>query len=195
MIKYFNNQNEFRKWLEKNHNKVDEIFVGFYKVHTKKKSITYSQALDEALCFGWIDGIRKNIDNERYQIRFTPRSKTSKWSNVNVKKAKELIKSGKMKSAGLKEFENRKKYKTAKYSYEERIEKLSPEYEMKFKSNKNAWEFFQNQAPYYKRIISFWVMSAKKYETRQRRLNVLIDDCEKQRKIDLLNPKVKLRSK
>ena len=195
MIKYFHNQNEFRKWLEKNHNKVDEIFIGFYKVHTKKKSITYSQALDEALCFGWIDGIRKNIDDERYQIRFTPRRKTSKWSNVNVKKAKELIKSGKMKSAGLKEFENRKKYKTAKYSYEERIEKLSPEYEMKFKSNKNAWEFFQNQAPYYKRIISFWVMSAKKYETRQRRLNVLIDDCEKQRKIDLLNPKVKLRSK
>jgi uncharacterized protein YdeI (YjbR/CyaY-like superfamily) len=195
MVNYFKTQNEFRKWLEKNHNKADEIFVGFYKVHTKKKSITYSQALDEALCFGWIDGIRKSIDEERYQIRFTPRRKTSKWSNVNIKKAKELIKSGKMKPAGLQEFENRKKYKTAKYSYEEKIEKLSPEYEKKFKSNKDAWDFFHNQAPYYKRTVSFWVMSAKKEGTRQRRLNVLINDCKNQIKIDLLNPKVKSRSK
>lgn len=195
MIKYFRTQNELRKWLEKNHNKADEIFVGFYKVHTKKKSITYSEALDEALCFGWIDGIRKSIDDERYQIRFTPRRKSSKWSNVNINKAKELIKSGKMKAAGLKEFENRRKYKSAKYSYEEKIEKLSPEYEKKFKTNKNAWKFFQNQAPYYKRTVSFWVMSAKKEETRQRRLKVLIEDCKKQRKIDLLNPKVKSKSK
>ncbi len=195
MIKYFKTQNEFRKWLEKYHNKADEIFVGFYKVHTKKKSITYSQALDEALCFGWIDGIRKSIDDERYQIRFTPRRKTSKWSNVNIKKAKELIKLGKMNPAGLKEFKNRKKYKTVKYSYEKRIEKLSPVYEKKFKSNKNAWEFFQNQAPYYKRIVSFWVMNAKKEETQQRRLNVVIEDCVKQQKIDLLNPKVKSKTK
>lgn len=195
MVKYFKTQNEFRKWLEKNHDKVDEIFVGFYKVHTKKKSITYSQALDEALCFGWIDGIRKSIDDERYHIRFTPRRKGSKWSNVNIKKAEDLIKSGKMKPAGLKEFKNRKKYKTAKYSYEEKIEKLSPEYKKKLKSNKDAWEFFQNQVPYYKRTVSFWVMSAKRDETRQRRLNVLIEDCEKQRKIDLLNPKVKSKSK
>lgn len=191
MIKYCKTQNEFRKWLEKNHNKADEIFVGFYKVHTKKKSITYTRALDEALCFGWIDGIRKSIDDERYQIRFTPRRKTSKWSNVNIKKAKALIKSGKMKPAGLKEFENRKKYKSAEYSYEEKIGKLSPEYEKKFKINKNAWDFFQNQAPYYKRTISFWVMSAKKEETRQRRFKVLLEDCVKQRKIDVLNLKVK----
>lgn len=195
MIKYFKTQNEFRKWLEKYHNKADEIFVGFYKVHAKKKSITYSQSLDEALCFGWIDGIRKSIDDERYQIRFTPRRKTSKWSNVNIKKAKELIKLGKMNPAGLKEFKNRKKYKTVKYSYEKRIEKLSPVYEKKFKSNKNAWEFFQNQAPYYKRIVSFWVMNAKKEETQQRRLNVVIEDCVKQQKIDLLNPKVKSKTK
>jgi uncharacterized protein YdeI (YjbR/CyaY-like superfamily) len=195
MIKYFKTQNEFRKWLEKNHNRADEIFVGFYKVHTKKKSITYSQALDEALCFGWIDGIRRSIDEERYQIRFTPRRKRSKWSNVNIGKAKDLIKEGKMKPAGLKEFENRKLYKNAKYSYEEKIEKLSPDYEKKFKSNKGAWEFFQSQAPYYKRTVSFWVMSAKKEETRLGRLQILIDDCVKQKNIDLLNPKVKSRAK
>jgi len=194
MVNYFSTQNDFRKWLEINHSKADEIFVGFYKVHTKKKSITYSQALDEALCFGWIDGIRKSIDDERYQIRFTPRRKTSKWSNVNIKKAKALIKSGIMNPAGFKEFENRKKYKTAKYSYEDKIEKLSPEYEKKIKVNKTAWVYFQKLAPYYKRTVCFWVMSAKKEDTRQRRLKVLIEDCEKQRKIDLLNPKVKSRS-
>lgn len=191
MIKYFKTQNDFRRWLEKNHNKIDEIYVGFLKVHTKKKSITYSQALDEALCFGWIDGIRRRIDDESYHIRFTPRRKSSKWSKVNIRKAEDLISAGKMKAAGLKEFENRDKFKSGKYSYEEKVEKLSTEYEKKFKANKYAWEFFQNQAPYYKRIVNIWVMSAKKEETRQRRLAVLIDDCRQQRRIDLLNPKVK----
>jgi len=195
MIKYFKTQDDFRKWLVKNRNKSDEIYVGFFKVHTKKKSITYSQALDEALCFGWIDGIRKSIDDERYHIRFTPRRKESKWSNVNIRRTKELIKAGKMKPAGLKEFENRKKYKSVKNFYEEKIEKLSNEYEKKFTENKDAYEFFQNQAPYYKRIVIHWIMSAKKEETRQRRLNVLIDDCQKKRRIDLLNPKVKSKSR
>jgi uncharacterized protein YdeI (YjbR/CyaY-like superfamily) len=191
MLKFFKAQKEFRKWFEKNYDKADEIFVGFYKVHTKKQSITYSQALDEALCFGWIDGIRKSIDEEKYQIRFTPRRKGSKWSKVNIDRAEELIKSGKMKPSGLREFENRKKYDTKKYSYEEKIEKLSSEYEKKFKSNRAAWEYFQDQAPYYKRIISFWIMSAKKEETRQRRLKLVMEDSAKKRKIDLLNPKVR----
>jgi len=195
MIKFFKTQNDFRKWLEKNHNKKDELYVGFYKVHTNKKSVTYQQALDEALCFGWIDGIRKSIDDEKYQIRFTPRRKGSKWSKVNINRAKELIKSGTMKPSGMKEFENRKKYNTVKYSYEEKIEKLSPEYEKKFKLNKLAWEYFKNQAGYYKRTASFWVMSAKKEETRQRRLKIVIEDSSKKRKIDLLNPKVKSKNK
>ena len=191
MINFFKTQNEFRKWLEKNHNKKDELYVGFYKVSTSKKSINYPQALDEALCFGWIDGIRNRIDDESYHIRFTPRRKGSKWSNVNIGKAKDLIKEGKMKPGGLKEFENRKKYNQIKYSYEEKIEKLSTEYEKKFKSNKTAWEYFKYQPPYYKRTASFWVMSAKKEETRLRRLKILIDDCKKKKKIDLLNPKGK----
>lgn len=191
MLIFFKSQIEFQKWLQKYHNKADEIFVGFYKVHTKKESITYQQALDEALCVGWIDGIRKSIDAERYQIRFTPRRKGSKWSQVNIRCAKELIISGKMKPAGLKEFENRKKYNSVKYSYEEKIEKLCSDYEMKFKANKLAWEFFQKQAPYYKRTVSFWIMSAKKEETRLRRLQILINDCANNKKIDLLNPNVK----
>jgi len=194
MIKFFKTQNEFRKWLEKNHNKKDELYVGFYKVNTNKKSITYPQALDEALCFGWIDGIRKRIDDESYHIRFTPRRKGSKWSNVNIGKAKDLINEGKMKPAGLKEFENREIYNQVKYSYEEKSENLSAEYVKTFKANKSAWEFFQNQTPYYKRTVSFWVMSAKKEGTRLRRLNVLIEDCAKQKKIDLLNPKVKTKA-
>jgi len=195
MIKFFKTHNDFRKWLQKNHNKNDELFVGFYKVHTKKKSISYKQALDEALCFGWIDGIRKRIDDESYHIRFTPRKKGSKWSKVNIKKAKDLIKTGKMKPAGLKEFENRKLHNSVKYSYEEKIEKLSTEFLKKFKAKKSAWEYFQNQPPYYKRTVSFWIMSAKKEETRLRRLKILINDCAKKKKIDLLNPKVKLKTK
>lgn len=195
MIKYFNTQNDFRKWLEKNNNKVDELYLGFYKVHTKKKSITYQQALDEALCVGWIDGIRKSIDDGSYKIRFTPRRKGSKWSEVNIKRAKELRKSGRMKPDGLKVFEIRKKYNKIKYSYEERIEALSPKYEQIFRKNKNAWKYFNNQAPYYKRTVSFWVMDAKKEETRQRRLNTVISDCEKKKKLDLLNPKAKAKRK
>ena len=191
MLKFFKSQVEFQKWLRKYYNKADEIFVGFYKVHTKKKSITYQQALDEALCFGWIDGIRKSIDDESYQIRFTPRRKGSKWSQVNIRRAKELMISGKMKQAGVKEFENRKKYNSIKYSYEEKIEKFSSDYEKKFKANKLAWDFFQKQAPYYKRTVFFWIMSAKKEETRLRRLQILINDCANNKKIDLLKPNVK----
>jgi uncharacterized protein YdeI (YjbR/CyaY-like superfamily) len=195
MIKFFKTQKEFRDWLEKNHNKKNEVYVGFYKVYTNKKSITYSQALDEALCFGWIDGKRKRMDDESYNIRFTPRRKGSKWSNVNIGKAKDLIKVGKMEPAGLKEIENRKKYNQVKYSYEEKIKKLSPEFEKQFKKKKTAWEYFKKQPPYYKHTVSFWIMSAKKEETRLKRLKILIDDCAKQKKIDLLNPKVRSKTK
>jgi len=189
MIKFFKSQAEFHKWLEKNHDKSDEIFVGFYKIALKKKSITYSQALDEAICSGWIDGVRKNIDETSYKIRFTPRKDISKWSNVNIKHAERLLKAGLMQPAGIKAFKQHKKGNNIKYSYEERIEKLSPVHEKKFQANKKAWEFFQQQAPYYKRTASFWVMSAKKEETRERRLDTLIQDSAKLKRIDLLNPK------
>jgi len=188
MIKFFKTQSEFHKWLEKNHGKSEEIFVGFYKVSSQKKSITYPQALDEAICYGWIDGIRKNIDEISYKIRFTPRKDISKWSNVNIKHAERLRKAGLMQPTGIKAFKEHKKGNKIKYSYEERTEELSAEYEKKFKVDKKAWEYFQQQAPYYKRIASFWVMSAKKDETRERRFNILIEDSGNQKKIDLLNP-------
>jgi uncharacterized protein YdeI (YjbR/CyaY-like superfamily) len=189
--KFFKSQDEFRKWLERNHKKAKEVFVGFYKTSSDKKGITYQQALDEALCFGWIDGIRYNIDEISYKIRFTPRKKISKWSKVNIERANELLKLGKMKPAGINAFENRGKGKSIRYSYEERIEKLSKEYENLFRRNGKAWDFFQKQAPYYKRISSFWVMSAKKTETQERRLKTLIKNSEDQKRIDLLNPKIK----
>jgi len=188
MIKFFKTQSEFHKWLEKNHGKSEEIFVGFYKVASKKKGITYSQALHEALCFGWIDGVRKNIDEISYHIRFTPRKKVSKWSNVNIKKAERLIKDGLIQPAGMKAFNQHTKGNRIKYSYEEKIEELSDPHKKKFKVNKKAWDFFQQQPSYYKRTASFWVMSAKKVETRKKRLNILIEDSAKQKKIDLLNP-------
>ena len=195
MIKFFKTQSEFHKWLEKNHDKSEEIFVGFYKVSSKKKSITYSQALDEAICFGWIDGVRKNIDEISYQIRFTPRKPVSKWSNVNIRHAERLLKAGLMQPVGIKAFKQHKKVNKIKYSYEERIEKLSSVYEKKFKANKKAWDFFQKQASYYKRTSSFWVMSAKKEETRGKRLDTLIKDSASLKRIDLLNPKASTKKK
>ena len=188
MVKFFKSQSDFRKWLEKNYNKSDEIFVGFYKVSSNKKSITYPQALDEAICYGWIDGIRKNIDGISYKIRFTPRKNVSKWSKVNIKHAERLIKAGLMQASGIKVFKQHKKGNTIKYSYKERVENLSAEYEKKFKANKKAWEFFLLQAPYYKRTASFWVMSANREETRENRLRILIKDSGSLKRIDLLNP-------
>jgi len=187
-IKFFKSQNEFHKWLLKNNNKSEEVFIGIYNVVSNKKGINYREALDEALCFGWIDGVRKNIDEHSYKIRLSPRKEVSRWSGVNIKRAEELLKSGKMMPAGINAFKKREKGSRIKYSYEERVEKLSAVYERKFRSNKKAWEFFQKQAPYYKRTSVFWVMSAKKEETRERRLNILINDSEKKKRIDLLSP-------
>ncbi|GAB4300727.1 MAG: YdeI/OmpD-associated family protein [Ignavibacteriaceae bacterium] len=188
MVKFFKNSRDFRKWLAKNHNKSDEIFVGFYKIGTGKKSITYPEALDEALCFGWIDGIRYKIDEESYKIRFTPRRKNSNWSKVNTLRAKQLHSEGKMNPAGIAAFNSHKLKSRITYSYEERIEKLNTAYVKIFSKNKTAWDYFTSQAPYLKKTLSFWVMSAKKEETRLRRLNKLIDDCSNKRRPDILNP-------
>ena len=195
MIKFFNSQKRLREWFEKNYNKAEEIFIGFHKVGSGKKGVTYKQALDEALCFGWIDGIRYSIDDKSYKIRFTPRRKTSKWSNVNIHRAEELLNSGRMNPAGVDAFKNHKSEKRIKYSYEEKIKKLSSEYEKIFKANGKAWKYFQRQPPYYKKTSAFWVMSAKKEETRNRRLKILINDSENQKRIDLLNPKAKSESR
>lgn len=180
---FFKTQKDFRKWLEKNHKKEIELYVGFYKLSSGKKSITWSQAVDEAICFGWIDGIRKSIDKESYCNRFTPRRPDSNWSDINIKKVKELTKKGLMKPAGLEIFNKRKIDKSRVYSYENKPESLSPEHEIIFKSNKKAWEFFIAQSNSYKRTNYYWIMSAKQDETKFRRLNQLITASEKRQKL------------
>jgi uncharacterized protein YdeI (YjbR/CyaY-like superfamily) len=180
---YFTSPLKFHQWLEKNHAAAAELWVGFYKKSSGKPSITYPEALDEALCFGWIDGIRKSVDEERYTIRFTPRQPGSNWSNVNIKRVKELTAAGRMRPVGLAAFEARTAEKSGVYSYENRPRRLSAEYEQKFRANQQAWEFFQSQAPYYQRTACAWVMTAKKEETRLRRLTALIEDSAQGTKV------------
>lgn len=175
---FFENQIAFRHWLEANHKTENELWVGFYKVHSEKHNMTWSQSVDQALCFGWIDGIRKSIDGDSYCIRFTPRKKSSNWSAVNIIKVNELTRQGLMTPAGLEIFSHRKDDKSEIYSYENKPEKLSAELEQHFKSNAAAWGFFSNQAPLYRKTALYWVMGAKQDATRWNRLEKLIRACE-----------------
>jgi len=180
---FFPTQSDFRKWFEKNHNKVEELWVGYYKKGTGKPSITWQESVDEALCFGWIDGIRKSIDEQSYKIRFTPRRKGSIWSAVNTKRIKELIKLGLVKPSGLEVFNQRDKKKTNRYSFEQKEAKFPAEFEKKLKTNKKAWNYFQKLPPSAKRVSTWWVISAKRDETKLSRLNTLIKCSEEGRKI------------
>jgi uncharacterized protein YdeI (YjbR/CyaY-like superfamily) len=173
---FFSKPSDFRKWLKKNHKKEIEFLVGFYKVGSGKPSMTWSQSVDEALCFGWIDGVRTSIDKDRYQIRFTPRKSSSIWSAVNIKKIEVLTKKGLMQSAGLESFEKRKEDRSKIYSHENEETRLEPKFEKQFKANKKAWEYFQSLAPSYRKPATRWVMSAKQETTRIKRLNELIAD-------------------
>ena len=183
---FFNNHEEFSDWLEE-HPKASEIWVGYFRKSTGRASLTWSTSVDAALCFGWIDGIRKTIDKQSYKIRFTPRKVTSVWSAVNVKKVKALIQLGKMKPAGMHVFNNRSDAQG--YSSEQRSVQLAREYEKQIKANQPAWQFFTNLAPSYKRDSIWWVMSAKKEETRLRRLGILIASSETGLKIPTLRTK------
>jgi uncharacterized protein YdeI (YjbR/CyaY-like superfamily) len=170
-----------------NHDKADEIQVGFYKKASGKPSITYSEAVEQALCFGWIDSVRKGVDDISYMNRFTPRRPGSTWSAVNIKKVKELKRRGLMHPAGLAAFEKRADDRTAIYSYEQRkTATLGAAYERQLRANKAAWNFFRNQPPSYQRAAAWWVISAKKEETRKRRLARLIEDSERGRTISPL---------
>jgi uncharacterized protein YdeI (YjbR/CyaY-like superfamily) len=175
---YFEKPSAFRKWLEKNYKKETELLVGFYKVDSGKPSITWSQSVDEALCFGWIDGVRKSIDKDSYQIRFTQRKPTSIWSAVNIKKIEELTKRGLMQQAGLAIFDKRSENKSKIYAFENTEVKFSPAFEKLFKSNKKGWDYFQSLAPSYRKPSANWVMSAKQEATKIKRLNELIADSE-----------------
>ena len=181
---YFPTPADFRAWLTENHAAHTELFVGFHKKDSGKPSITYPEALDQALCFGWIDGVRKSISPTSYMVRFTPRKPKSYWSKVNTKRANELVKQDLMQPPGAKVFQARDLTTTNRYSFERETAKLPPAFTRQFKSNPEAWTFFQSQPPYYKRVATFWVVSAKQEPTRLRRLESLIATSARHRRLD-----------
>jgi len=189
--KFFRTAEAFREWLEKNRDGTTELLVGFYRLNSGRAGLTYREALDEALCFGWIDGIRKRCDADSYTIRFAPRTAGSIWSVVNTRRMEELIQMGRVHEAGLRAFERRDKKKSKLYSYEAGNCNFEPAQERLFRSNPTAWEFYQRQAPWYRRVSCYWVTSAKKEETRARRLEQLVTDSASGRRIKQLisNPK------
>ena len=161
--------------MARNHAKTRELWVGFYRKASGKPSITWSQSVDEALCVGWIDGLRKTVNEESYRIRFTPRKAESNWSAINIRRAQELIELGRMHRAGLKAFEKRREVKSGVYSYENRKSaNLSKQAESRFRANKKAWSFFQDQPKGYRQTMIWWIVSAKREETQEKRLGKLI---------------------
>jgi uncharacterized protein YdeI (YjbR/CyaY-like superfamily) len=186
---FFATRAEFRSWLERHHADRRELLVGFHKKGTGRPSITWPESVDEALCFGWIDGVRRSLGDEAYTIRFTPRQARSTWSAVNVRRAGELIEEGRMTPAGLTAFEARGDDRTAIYSYEQRhAATLDDEQERRFRAAAEAWEWFQSRPPSYRRAAIHWVTSAKRPETRERRLQTLIEDCAAVRNVKPLRP-------
>jgi len=174
-ILFFKNPAAFRAWLERHHRRAKDLQVGFYKRGTGKPSLTWPESVDEALCFGWIDGIRRRIDAVSYTIRFTPRNPGSTWSAVNLKRVRVLLKAGRMRPAGLKVFQERDRRKAGLYSFEQRRQiKLPPRFEKRLRASKRAWTHYCTQAPWYQRTAAFWVISAKQEATRLKRLAILI---------------------
>ena len=194
-IAFFQSAADFREWLTSNHHKVQELWVGFYKKKSGKVGIGYPEAVDEALCFGWIDGIKKAVDDVSYTHRFTPRKLKSFWSAVNIKRVGELERLGRMMPQGLKAFAGRDEQKAMQYSYERSACKLEGRYEKQFRGNAKAWEFFQAQPPGYRRTATWWVISAKREETRAKRLATLIETSEQGHRLDMLAPQSKKTSR
>jgi len=174
-LQFFRSPADFRKWLSKHHGAVRELWVGFYKRGSGKPSLTWPESVDEALCFGWIDGIRKSVDDVSYTIRFTPRKPASIWSAVNIERVRKLTEEGRMQPAGQEAFQARRENRSGVYSYEQRPVGLVEPYQGMLRRNESAWTFFQAQPPWYRKAASWWVISAKKEETRLRRLESLIE--------------------
>jgi uncharacterized protein YdeI (YjbR/CyaY-like superfamily) len=188
-IMFFETPAELRAWLEAHHASETELWVGFHKKGTRKPSITWPESVDEALCFGWIDGLRKSIDADSYMIRFTPRKSRSTWSAINIKRVAELTELGRMRPAGLQAFEQRSADNSVIYSYEQRgLAEFDDTSEQQFRANQPAWEFFQQQSASYRKAAIWWVVSAKKAATRMSRLAVLIDDSQHGRRLKNLTP-------
>jgi uncharacterized protein YdeI (YjbR/CyaY-like superfamily) len=193
--RFFGTDTELREWLENNHATASELLVGFYKRGSGKPSITWSELVDEELCFGWIDGIRQGIDDISYSNRITPRAARSTWSAINIARAKELIALGRMRPAGLKAFERRTDERSAIYSYEQRkTARFDAAADRTFRANKKAWAFFERQAPSYRRAATWWVISAKRQETQEKRLATLIRDSQSGRTVGPLTPRRRPRA-
>jgi uncharacterized protein YdeI (YjbR/CyaY-like superfamily) len=174
-VQFFRSPAALQKWFAKHHATSQGLWVGYFKVGTGKASITWPESVDEALCVGWIDGIRKSVDASSYAIRFTPRKRTSVWSAVNIKRAQALMEEGRMQPEGLRAFEARKENRSGIYSYEQRTPELPDPYGKLLRKNKAAWDHFHAQAPWYRKTVCWWVVSAKKEETRLKRLGELIE--------------------
>lgn len=176
---FFASEAELRAWFEKHHADEAELFIGYYKKHTGTPTVQHTEAIAQALCFGWIDSIGRRIDEDRYQVRFTPRRKGSVWSSINIAKVAELTEAGLMHPAGLHAFETRKPEKVATYSYEQPADAvLDEQLETRFRGEEAAWRWFSAQSASYRRAAVHWVVSAKRVETRERRFAQLVSDSE-----------------
>ena len=185
--RFFATPAKWREWLQRHHASATDVWVGFHKRGSGRPSITWPESVDEALCFGWIDGVRKRLDESRYVIRFTPRRKGSVWSSVNLARIRELTRLGLMRPAGLAAHEGRTAGKSGIYAYEQRKKaRLPAAMQRRFKGNRQAWTFFQTQPPWYRQVTTWWVVSAKREETRERRLALLIEDSAAGRRIKSL---------
>ncbi len=186
---FFQSPEELRDWFDANHETASELWLGSYKKATGKPSVTWSDAVDEALCVGWIDSVRYSLDAERSAQRFTPRRKGSNWSVVNIAKIKELTKQGRMRPAGIAAFEARTEDRSGVYSYEQRhLAKLEPDEAKLFRNEAAAWAWFEKQAPSFRTGATWWVTSAKRPETRARRLALLIEEAAAGRRPKALTP-------
>ena len=192
-MKSFRTQVDFRAWLERHHDSETELMMRLFKVHARHRGIGYREALDEALCFGWIDGVVRSLDEDSFTQRFTPRKQKSNWSAVNVKRYGELLAAGRVHPAGVAAFA-RWDGKKAPYSFESAPRALSPELARRFRQKKRAWAFWEQQPPGYRRVMTHWVMSAKREETREKRLVALMKESAAGRRVDFLNPPTRKRT-
>ena len=188
--KFFPTPAAWREWLERYHDQKQELLVGFHKRSSGQPSITWPESVDQALCFGWIDGVRRTIDENSYTIRFTPRKTQSTWSAVNIRRVEELTRQGLMHPAGSEAFERRTANRSAIYAFEQRERPEFTEEQLKrFQANRVAWKFFEAKPPWYRRTATWWVVSAKRPDTREKRLSTLIEDSEHGRTIRPLTRK------
>lgn len=187
-LRFFRTSADLRRWLEKNHDKARELWIGFYRKDSGKGGITYAEALDEALSYGWIDGIRKKIDDVSFTNRFTPRKKNSIWSNVNIRHIARLTREGRMMPPGLAAYNAKDERRAGVYSFEREKAELEPAMKTRFRKNPKAWKFFDSQPPYYRKLAAWYVISAKRDETREKRLSDLIACSARQTRLPPFTP-------